>query len=263
MKDKVSKINDNKENNNKRNILFWTIEGIPVPSVTAAQMREVDRIATKVFNLSILQMMENAGRSLCENVIEILKKEKGEITIIAGAGGNGGGGLCGARHLHNHGFHVNIILDHDKEQLIKVAANQLKILQTSGLNIISPSKEKNAIYRADIVIDALIGYSLHGAPSGKTKVLIELCNEYAKKVISLDLPSGLNATTGESLGSTICSDRIMTLALPKTGLISTEAEILVADIGIPIELYKMMGIDILPLFKSKYYQSLLRRKSEK
>ncbi len=70
---------------------FWTEEGIPVQTVTAEQMREVDRIAMQIFNIDILQMMENAGRSLCENVIEILGKTGGAVTIMAGAGGNGGG----------------------------------------------------------------------------------------------------------------------------------------------------------------------------
>ena len=79
--------------------LFWTEDGRPVPAVTAEQMREVDRIAVEDFGLGILQMMENAGRNLAQNAIDMLGATKGEVTVLAGAGGNGGGGLCCARHL--------------------------------------------------------------------------------------------------------------------------------------------------------------------
>lgn len=241
---------------------FWTEEGIPVQTVTAEQMREVDRIAMQIFNIDILQMMENAGRSLCENVIEILGKTGGAVTIMAGAGGNGGGGLSCARHLHNHGFCVDLILDHDPAELNGAVADQFQILHTTGFRSMFPSEEQDTIRCADIVVDALIGYSLHRAPYGKTEKLIKLCNEYATKVISLDVPSGLDATTGEAMGVIIRSDRTMTLALPKTGLLSTSDEIFVADIGIPLELYRSMGMDLEQLFTGKYSRRLLRRRSK-
>jgi NAD(P)H-hydrate epimerase len=79
---------------------FRTEDGIPVPAVTAEQMREVDRIAVEDFGLGILQMMENAGRNLAQNVLGMLDGRRGEVTVLVGSGGNGGGGLCCARHLH-------------------------------------------------------------------------------------------------------------------------------------------------------------------
>ena len=180
---------------NTKDILFWTEDGVLVPSISTEQMREVDRIAITVFHLSLLQMMENAGRSLCKNVIEILGKTSGTVTILTGAGGNGGGGLSCARHLHNHGFHVNLILDHDQSELSKATKTQFQILKAAGLQVTSPSREQEMIHSADIVVDALIGYSLHGTPYGKTEKLIKLCNEVASKVISLD-DVKLSFTTG-------------------------------------------------------------------
>jgi NAD(P)H-hydrate epimerase len=247
---------------NTKDILFWTEDGVLVPSISAEQMREVDRIAITVFHLTLLQMMENAGRSLCKNVIEILGKTAGTVTILTGAGGNGGGGLSCARHLHNHGFHVNLILDHDQSELSKATKTQFQILKAAGLQVTSPSREQEMIHSADIVVDALIGYSLHGTPYGKTEKLIKLCNEVASKVISLDVPSGIDATTGESNGVSISSGYIMTLALPKTGLRSIPGEIFVADIGIPIELYRMLGIDFDKFYTVKFYQRLIRRYSQ-
>ncbi|HEV56444.1 MAG TPA: NAD(P)H-hydrate epimerase, partial [Phycisphaerales bacterium] len=89
-------------------------------------MREVDRIAVEDFGLGILQMMENAGRNLAANVVEMLAGQDGEVTVLVGAGGNGGGGLCAARHLHNRGYKVNLALDRDASALGDAAANQLR-----------------------------------------------------------------------------------------------------------------------------------------
>ena len=94
---------------------FWTKDGTFVPAVTADQMREVDRIAVEEFGLGILQMMENAGRNLAENVMGLLARTGGKVAIMAGSGGNGGGGLCSARHLHNRGFGVWLVLDREAD----------------------------------------------------------------------------------------------------------------------------------------------------
>ena len=77
-------------------------------------MREVDRIAMEDVGLGILQMMENAGRNLAENAWEMLAATTGEVMVLAG-----GGGLCCARHLHNRGFQVNVILDREPTELGK------------------------------------------------------------------------------------------------------------------------------------------------
>ena len=193
--------------------LFRTTEGVPIPAVTAEQMREVDRIAVEDFGLGILQMMENAGRNLAGNVMEMMGGSFGEVTVLAGAGGNGGGGLCAARHLHNRGYQVNLILDRQASALGDAATNQLRILQAAGLRPVDPSGAQEAIRRADVVVDALIGYSLRGSPRGRAAELIELSNEHAKRVLSLDVPSGLDATTGETPGAVVHPDRTLTLAL--------------------------------------------------
>jgi NAD(P)H-hydrate epimerase len=239
--------------------LFRTTEGVPIPAVTAEQMREVDRIAVEDFGLGILQMMENAGRNLAGNVMEMMGGSFGEVTVLAGAGGNGGGGLCSARHLHNRGYKVNLVLDREASALGDAAANQLRILQAAGLQAVAPSGAEEAIRRADVVVDALIGYSLRGAPRCRAAELIELCNtlrlqsEQAKRVLSLDVPSGLNATTGETPGAVVHPDRTLTLALPKAGLAAISSELYVADIGIPPEAYQPLGLSFEPFFRGQYW----------
>ncbi len=221
---------------------FRTEYGIVVPAVTAEQMREVDRIVTEEFGLDILQMMENAGRNLALNVMDMLGRASGTVTVLAGAGGKGGGGLCCARHLHNRGFQISLVLDREARAMGSAAGNQLQILQAAGLQPLDRAQTVEAIRRVDIVVDALIGYSLRGAPRGWAADLIELCNQHAARVLSLDVPSGLDATTGETPGLVVQPERTLTLALPKTGLANIPGDLYLADVGIPPEVYHRLGL---------------------
>jgi NAD(P)H-hydrate epimerase len=270
-------------------MFFRTEDGLVVPAVMAEQMREVDRIAVEEFGLGILQMMENAGRNLAENVMDMLDstracpepfdpstgpcdsaqdrlrtgfaqdklRRRGEVTVLAGEGGNGGGGLCCVRHLHNRGFKVWVVLDRDPSMLRAAAANQLNILQAAGLQPADPTKASELMRRSQIVVDALIGYSLRGAPQGKAAELIDLCNQHAARVLSLDVPSGLHATTGAAPGRMVRPQRTLTLALPKTGLTNVEGELCLADIGIPLEVYHRLGLSFEPPFGKGYWICLV------
>lgn len=235
---------------------FRTRDGKIVPSVTTEQMREVDRIAVEEFGLSILQMMENAGRNLALNAMDMLGSFTGEIVILAGAGGNGGGGLCCARHLHNHGFRVWLVLDREGSGLGQAAGNQLRILQAAGLEPIGSAHAVEVVRRADLVVDALIGYSLRGAPRGRAAELVQVCNQHAARALSLDVPSGLDATTGETPGLAVQPERTLTLALPKTGLDSIRGDLYLADVGIPPEVYQWLGVTFEPFFAGNYWTPL-------
>jgi NAD(P)H-hydrate epimerase len=236
---------------------FRTRAGQPVPAITAGQMREVDRIAMEEFGLGILQMMENAGRNLALNTIEMLGRAGGQVTILTGAGGNGGGGLCCGRHLHNRGFDVHLVLDRNASSLSGAAGTQLRVLQAAGLNPTPANQAEEAIRQADLVIDALIGYSLRGAPRGRAAKLIELCNQHAGRVLSLDLPSGLDATTAEAPGVVVRPERTLTLALPKTGLRGLPGELYLADIGIPPAVYDSIGAPYRAPFDRDYFVPLM------
>jgi NAD(P)H-hydrate epimerase len=240
---------------------FRTGDGVLVPVVTGEQMREVDRIAVEDFGLGILQMMENAGRNLAQNVMDMLHGKRGEVAVLAGSGGNGGGGLCCARHLHNRGFKVWVVLDREADALTGAARNQLEILAAAGLEPVDSFQAEEALWRSQIVIDALVGYGLRGAPRGETAELIRLCLQHSARVLSLDVPSGLNATTGETPGPAISPDRTLTLALPKTGLRRVPGELYLADIGIPPEVYYPIGISFEPFFEGRYWIPLVVEES--
>ena len=118
----------------------------------------------------------------------------------------------------------------------------VKDLQGSGWGSVGTYPGK--LRRADIILNALIGYSLRGAPGGTTADLIGWANDHRAPVLSLDLPSGVDATTGDTPGSVIRPERTLTLALPKTGLNDANAgEVILADIGIPAGVYRRMGLD--------------------
>ncbi len=243
--------------------LFFTEDGVPVPAVTRDQMREVDRIAVEEFGLQILSMMENAGRNLFENVKDMLAATESaeevakSIVVLAGSGGNGGGGMVCARHLRNRGFPIQVILDRPAQDLRGAAHQQLRVLQASGLHPLPANQAPEAISRAGIVVDALIGYGLRGAPRGTTAELIATCDSEASRILSLDVPSGLDATTGESPGAAIHPERTLTLALPKTGLDGVVGELYLADIGIPPQLYERLDISVPSIFSRRYWIPLI------
>ncbi len=156
----------------KRNY-YQTESGALIPAVTEDEMHAVDRIAVEEYQLGILQMMENAGRNLAKLAGTFIKEATQKIVILAGTGGNGGGGLCCARHLLNHGYRVDIILVKEPGSYQSAAGTQLKILQASNANIFQASSADSILASAHLIIDALIGYSLKGAPKGVQRILFD------------------------------------------------------------------------------------------
>jgi NAD(P)H-hydrate epimerase len=237
---------------------FSTRTGVNVPAVTAEQMKRLDELAEDIFKLSVLQMMENAGRNLAVLVRSALESDDDLVTVLAGSGGNGGGGLAAARHLHNRGLEIRLVLSRDRHELTGPAAAQLAALLQAGVEPIQVNAVEAAISDATVVIDALIGYSLRGAPTGRARTLIELCNHKADHVISLDVPSGLDATSGNAPGVVVSPQQVLTLALPKTGLADVETSLFLGDIGIPPELYRHLGFELSDIFNGEYVVPLLR-----
>jgi NAD(P)H-hydrate epimerase len=238
--------------------LFQTTGGTPVPALTAAQMREVDRIAVDDYGLGILQMMENAGRSLALNVLQMLGPSGGTVVVLAGSGGNGGGGLCCARHLHNRGVVVRVVLSRAPDELRGAARAQLDVLRASGVTPLLPEQAAEALRQSALTVDALIGYSLSGAPRGHVAALIEATNHHSRRTLSLDVPSGLDATSGQAPGLVVRPDRTLTLALPKTGLQQAPGDLYLADIGIPPEVYPSVGLSFEPFFRDRYWIELTK-----
>lgn len=237
--------------------LFVTENGLAVTAVTAAEMREIDRVAVEELGPTLLQMMENAGRNLAGEVMYWTAERPGLVAVLAGSGGNGGGAICGARHLANHGVETVVCLSRAVEGLSPAAKEQLAIYrETDGLVV---SVGKIGDLAPGVVIDGLLGYGLRGVPHGDTADLIQWCGRSGAKILSLDVPSGVDATTGEAAGAYVRPDRTMTLALPKTGLAEAETgKLVLADIGIPAGVYARAGIDYRTPFSDGYRVRLVQ-----
>ncbi len=240
-----------------QSLRFFTDSGIEVPSVTAEQMREVDRMALDQTGPNLFQMMEHAGRNLALFAIAVLDDAwyKATIVVLAGRGGNGGGGICAARHLANRGVNVRLCIA-EPDRLEEVPAFQRKIFQsTNGQEIAMDSLGGE---RVDLIIDALIGYGLRAAPRNPVAELIRWANGTGAPILALDVPSGVDATTGHRPGECITPHWTMTLALPKTGLLSQRTgQLFLADIGIPDQTYRRLGLSYVNPFAKGFWVPLI------
>lgn len=235
---------------------FLTAQGIEVPSVTTKQMIEVDRVAMEETGPNLFQMMENAGRNLALQAIACLGKhwQQANIIVLSGSGGNGGGGICAARHLANRGAKVKLCLS-SPDRLKEVPQWQRHIFQSTSGKELAIAELKVSNEPIDLIIDALIGYSLRAAPRENALELIHWANNTGVPILSLDTPSGVDSTTGETWGEYIQARWTMTLALPKTGLLPDKTgELFLADIGIPPGAYswKTLQLKYIPPFGDRF-----------
>jgi len=228
---------------------FETTGGRPVTAVTAEEMRAVDRVAVEDVGVDLLQMMENAGRTLASTLCEVRDSTE-RVVVLAGNGGNGGGGMAAARHLTNHQVHVKVVLDRNPAELEGAAAHQHGILEAMGVSI--GVGAESVPEECGVVADAVIGYGLTGGVRGTPRELVEWTHDISAPIVSLDVPTGVDATSGEVLGKAVEPTRILTLALPKTGLAGTPGNLELADISVPAAVYDRLGIAYEPPFGSRY-----------
>jgi len=227
---------------------------ITLPALTTDQMVEVDRLMIEEYHIQLIQMMENAGRNLALLAKRLLEDDIVDrpVVVLAGRGNNGGGGLVAARHLVNWGAWVQVVCTHPASDYQGVPLHQLSILQAIGVPL-AWADEGWELPPCDLVIDAVIGYGLRGDPRGQARNLIQLANSSLAPILSLDAPSGIDTAGGRVFTPHIQAAATMTLALPKTGLLTREAlsasgELYLADISVPPQLYDHLDLDVPPLF---------------
>lgn len=220
-------------------------------ALTAEQMALVDERAISEYGVKLIQMMENAGRQLASLALKLLDEHvMGEsITILCGPGNNGGGGMVAARHLHNWGAKVSVILAANPKNLKRIPAEQWRTIVALGL--VAENEEPPS---ASLVIDSLLGYTGKGNPRAPISIWIDRANNSKIPILSLDLPSGLDASTGNVGDPCITASATLTLAMPKTGLFVQNArrfvgELYLADIGIPPIVYN----DLFPGFRQNAF----------
>jgi NAD(P)H-hydrate epimerase len=139
-----------------KRIYLQTDNGINIPAVTKDEMRESNQIAVEEHRFGILQMMENAGRTLAKLAMQQLNNHRCRINILAGSGGNGGGGLCCTRHLLNHGYQLNLFLTKPSDQLYGAAKSQSRILKSADVSVLDQNQARTAMSDSQLIIDTVI-----------------------------------------------------------------------------------------------------------
>ncbi len=211
--------------------------------VSSAQMREIEKIAIEEYGIPEILLMENAAFEVYKRCIIELNKENSITTVIVGNGNNGGDGFAVARHLFLNGYNVNIVVLGKESNYKKEALINYNIVKKFGIeiNIYSEISEKefnNLILISDLIVDAIFGTGLKGEMPEEYKKSIDTVNSFARKIISIDIPSGVNSDTGEVCTTAIKADETVTLGYYKKGLFLYPAclytgKVILANISIP------------------------------
>jgi NAD(P)H-hydrate epimerase len=217
-------------------------------AVTAAEMRSIDRRATEEYGIPSLLLMEHAALQVALQAEAALAEGKGRcVLIVAGKGNNGGDGLAAARILHLRGYDVAVRLIADPEAMQGDARANLEMVRRLAIPLTCAGSVADALSPADLIIDALLGTGFRGKPEGEIAAAIDAMNGASAPVLAVDLPSGLDADSGQAPGVCVRASRTVTFALPKRGLLlypgrAYVGDLVVGDIGIPRPLLEDPGL---------------------
>jgi hydroxyethylthiazole kinase-like uncharacterized protein yjeF len=244
--------------------IFWSPHAIPwfgdgtspPPSVTRAEMAQIDEWMMHELGVRLRMTVENAGRDLAT-----LARQRffgGDvanrvIALVAGFGGNGGGALVAARRLHTWGAKVRVWIADDPECYGGLPGEHLTAIERMGVPVYLWRGDAAKTPPPELVVDGLVGYTLDEAPHGTIANMIRETNKCECPILALDVPSGLDATTGEPHAPCVRAAATLTLAMPKRGLLTESArdhvgELYVGDVSVPPAAWKRFGIDANSLF---------------
>ncbi|MBR5317981.1 MAG: NAD(P)H-hydrate dehydratase [Peptococcaceae bacterium] len=222
--------------------------------VTAEQMRQVDRMTIHELGIPEMVLMENAGKA----VVDFLKEQFDDlqqktITVVAGAGNNGGDALVAARYLHKLGVQVKVFI-HAERELSPSAKQNYDILSRLPVKLYWLDSEnsmhllKVTVNYSDILIDGLLGTGVNRDVAGRAEQIIDIANRRSCVKVAIDVPSGLNSDSGEIWGRCLKADYTVALAQPKRGHMLNKGikycgQVVVKDIGIPEEIYEKLHLN--------------------
>ena len=210
--------------------------------VTVKQIRELEDAALTKHGIALSILMENAGKAVADQAAGLVKKGA-PIAVFCGYGNNGGDGMVAARYLIKNGYQVKVFLAGSFRAFSEETNANYKALIDLGYSPISIStkveieKRFQEMAKPEVIIDAIFGIGIHGMLSDFYLKLIDKINAIASPVISVDIPSGLEADSGESLGIAVQADKTVTFGYPKAGFKNPKAkvylgELIIADIGL-------------------------------
>lgn len=218
----------------------------PGDALTCQEIRELDILAIEHVGIPGIVLMENAARAVAQCIYHaLLDPPRSEVLFLCGPGNNGGDGFVAARHLRNGGVKVAVVLAAPREKHRGDAALNLAIYERMEGTLFNATDEKqrkeiNArIGSSDVIVDALLGTGSTGAPRGIIAELIKSANAAPRaRRVAVDIPTGLNADTGEVSKPCFQADATVTFVAAKVGFASERARkvlgrVTVADIGVP------------------------------
>ncbi len=230
---------------NSFNSLNYQLVKLIMKTVSVKQMIGLDEKAIRDYGIPGIVLMENAGLRSADFIAAKFKKKPGfKVLVVCGRGNNGGDGFVVARHLSNRGYDVLIVVLAAKSDIFGDALVNLNALVKmkakiaflgSGLADMSFVKQ---VKKSNLVIDAIFGIGLKREIVEPLKSCITFINNLRKSVVSLDVPSGLNADTGEVLGAAIKAGYTLTMGFAKKGLFirqgpASAGKVQIIDIGLP------------------------------
>lgn len=213
--------------------------------VSGNEMKEIDRLTIEEFKISDELLMENAGFEIVNNFLKDFSLTgRDRIAVICGGGNNGGDGFVVARHLRRRGFQADVFLLTRRERLQGIALlnyERLSFFGVPALEVYEPEdfeRFKEVVVHYDYLIDALLGIGFHGSPKGIVLEAIEFINTCRIPVISVDMPSGVDADGMQKECIAVRATATYTVGLLKYGLIDYPGkefagEVKVVDIGFP------------------------------
>jgi len=224
--------------------------------VTAGQMKELDRRATEEYGIPSLLLMEHAGlQAVLEMERSFPRLRDLRVVVVCGKGNNGGDGLVVARHLFHRGVSVEAVLLATRDEVRGDARTNMEIAARLGIPISEVTTGEamrtlgEAIGRADLIVDAMLGTGAAGVARGLFVEAIDLVNRARKPVVALDLPSGVSSDEATIPGPSVAATLTVTFGLPKRALIlypaaSRAGRVVVADIGLPRQLLGDPALDV-------------------
>lgn len=216
--------------------------------VTPDEMNTVDRQMSEKYGISTLLLMENAGNAVATYVHQKYGTDK-KIAVIAGSGNNGGDGWCAARHLYAKGYNVEVLSLCSEDKMRELVLKNYEMAKNIGVRyILNASLNDIAckISKCDIIIDSILGTGITGQVKDSVADVINIINESKKYVISVDVPSGINATNGNICGTAVKADTLVVLGTLKQGLLFYPARdyfknVIIEKISIPDNIFKTVS----------------------
>lgn len=218
-------------------------KGFSIKTLTVSRIRESERWAIEKIGIPSLALMENAGRGVAQEIYKKLKnRNKSSVVIVCGTGNNGGDGFVSARYLFNWGFKPRVFLIGNSMQLKTDALVNYRAARNLGVCVkpiygLDPAFMKS-IQSADLIVDAIFGVGLNRPIQEPYHGIIHAINTQGSYVVAVDIPSGLNGTTGGIYGICVKAGLTVTFGCLKKGFFKKQGAFytgrqVVVDIGIP------------------------------